>query len=84
MVYARIMLSEYANKVLNVIKAKFGLRDKSEAANKFIEMFGDDFVEKEANDKYLKKVLEIEKKHLQKYGQRKMALRELDKLCDLA
>lgn len=83
MVYARITLSEYANQVLNVIKAKFDLHDKSEATNKFIEMFGDEFVEKEANDKYLKKILEAEKKHFQKYGQRKMTLQELDKICDL-
>ncbi|MEK6938368.1 MAG: antitoxin [Nanoarchaeota archaeon] len=83
MVYARITLSEYANQVLNVIKAKFDLHDKSEATNKFIEMFGDEFVEKEANDKYLKKMLETEKKHFQKYGQRKMTLQELDKICDL-
>ena len=83
MVYARITLSEYANQVLNVIKAKFDLHDKSEATNKFIEMFGDEFVEKEANDEYLKKILETEKKHFQKYGQRKMTLKELDKICDL-
>lgn len=84
MVYARITLSEYANRVLNVIKAKFDLHDKSEAANKFIELFGDEFVEKEANDGYVKKILEIEKKHFQKYGQRKMTIQELDKICGLA
>ena len=46
MVYARITLNDYANKVLNVIKAKFDLRDKSEALNKFIDLFGDEVVEK--------------------------------------
>lgn len=84
MVYARITLTEYANKVLNVIKAKFDLRDKSEALNKFVDLFGDEVVEKEAKDEYLKKIIEIEKKHLQKYGQRRMTLQELDKICDLA
>ncbi len=83
MVYARITLNDYANKVLNVIKAKFNLRDKSEAINKFIDLFGDEVVEKEAKDEYLKKVLEIEKNHLQKYGQRKMSVQELDRICDL-
>lgn len=82
MVYARISLNEYANKVLNVIKAKFDLRDKSEAINKFIEIFGDEVVEKEANDKYLKNVLEIEKQHFKKYSHRKMTVQELDKICD--
>lgn len=82
MVYARITLNEYGNKVLNVVKAKFNLQDKSEAINKFIELFGDEIVEKEAHDQYLKKVLDIEKKHLQKYGRRKMTLQELDRLCE--
>ena len=83
MVYARITLNDYANKVLNVIKAKFDLNDKSEAINKFIEMYGDEVVEKDVNDEYLKKVIDIEKKHFQKYGQRKMSVEELDKIGDL-
>lgn len=81
MVYARITLNDYANKVLNVIKAKFDLRDKSEALNKFIDLFGDEVVEKEAKDEYVKKILEMEKRHFQKYGQRKMTLSELHKIC---
>ncbi|MDO8656646.1 MAG: DUF2683 family protein [Nanoarchaeota archaeon] len=84
MVYARITLNEYANKVLNVIKAKFDLNDKSEAINKFVDLFGDEIVEKEANEQYVKRIIEIEKKHLQKYGQRKMTLHELDKICNLS
>ncbi len=83
MVYARITLNEYANRVLNVIKAKFDLRDKSEALNKFIDMFGEEVVEKEAKDEYLKKIIGVEKKHLQKYGRRKMTMQELDKICNL-
>ncbi len=34
MVMARLQLTEYTNQVLNVIKAKFNLHDKSEAVNK--------------------------------------------------
>lgn len=83
MVYARISINEYANKVLNVIKAKFDLRDKSEAINKFIEMFGDEVVEKEAHDNYIKNVLTIEKQHFKKYSHRKMTTQELDKICGL-
>ncbi len=83
MVYARITISEYANQVLNVIKAKFNLHDKSEAANKFIELFGDEFVEKEANDKYVKKVIAMSNRHFKKYGQRKLTSQELDKLCGI-
>ena len=40
MVYARVVLNDYTNKVLNVIKAKYGLNDKSEALNKFADLYG--------------------------------------------
>ena len=42
MVLARVVLSKYSDKVLNVVKAKFDLKDKSEALNKFVELYGDD------------------------------------------
>ena len=83
MVYARITLNDYANKVLNVIKAKFDLRDKSEALNKFIDLFGDEVVEKDAKDEYVKKVLDISKKHFSKYGYRKMSQKEFQTLFEL-
>ncbi len=81
MVFARIDISEYTNRVLNVIKAKFGLKDKSEALNKFAEIFGQEFVEKEASDEYIKKIIEIDERHMKKYGRKSMGIRELDKLC---
>ncbi|MBL7056638.1 DUF2683 family protein [Candidatus Woesearchaeota archaeon] len=80
MVYARISLSDYANKVLNVVKAKFSLNDKSEAINKFIELYGEEVVEKEATEEYTKKILMMCEDHHNKYGDRKMSLKELDKL----
>ena len=81
MVFARVDINEYANKVLNVVKAKFGMKDKSEALNKFVEMYGEEIVEKEANDAYIKKILKISESHLKKYKGRKMSINELDRLC---
>lgn len=83
MVYARISLNEYANKVLNVIKAKFDLRDKSEAINKFIELFGDEVVEKEATDEYVKKIIATSKRHFSTYGYQKISKKEFDELFEL-
>ena len=83
MVYARISLNEYANRVLNVVKAKFDLRDKSEAINKFIDLFGEEIVEKEVKEEYVKKVIEMSNQHFKKYGHKKMTLQELDKICGL-
>ena len=80
---ARIEISDYSNKVLAVIKAKFGLKDKSEAINKFIELYGDEIVEKQANEEYIKKVIEITNNHLKKYKNKKMSLQELDNLCEV-
>ncbi len=82
MVFARLNLNEYANKVLNVVKAKFDLKDKSEALNKFVEMYGEDVVEKEASDEYIKKIIEIDESHMKKYGNKKMTIKELDMLCE--
>ena len=83
MTSARVEINEYANRVLAVIKAKFGLKDKSEAINKFIELYGDEVVEKEANEEYVKKVMDIANAHLEKYKNRKMSLQELDNLCEV-
>ena len=80
-VSARVELGDYANKVLGIIKIKYGLTDKSEAINKFIELYGDDVLELEASEEYTKKVVELSNKHLKKYGLKKMSVLELDKLC---
>jgi len=82
MVLARLSINEYSNRVLNVIKARFGLKDKSAALNRFAEMYGDDVVEKEAKDNYIKKILEIDERHMKKHGYKKMSIKELDKLCE--
>ena len=55
MISARVELDDYANRVLGIIKIKFGLRDKSEALNKFIELYGEEIMEKEASEEYTKK-----------------------------
>jgi len=80
MVLARVSLTKYSNRVLSVVKARYDLQTKSEALNKFIEEHGEEEVEKEATDNYMKKMLEIEKTHFKKYGYRKMGDKELDKL----
>ncbi len=80
---ARVELNPYANKVLAVLKAKYGLRDKSAAINKFVELYGDELVEKEANEEYIKKVIEITNNYLEKNKNRKMSFEELDGLCEV-
>ncbi len=83
LISARVELNDYANRVLNIIKIKLGLKDKSEALNKFIEMYGDDILEREATEEYIKKVIDITKRHFEKYRNKKMTIQELDTLCEV-
>lgn len=80
MISARVVLEPYANKVLNVVKAKYDLKDKSEALNKFIEIYGENEVEPELREDYIARVKGIEKRHFAKYGYKTMTRKELDKL----
>lgn len=77
---ARVELGDYANRVLGIIKIKYGLKDKSEALNKFIELYGDDILERDATEKYVKKIITVSNNHFKKHGYKKMSLQELDKL----
>ncbi|KKP82513.1 MAG: UvrABC system protein B [Candidatus Moranbacteria bacterium GW2011_GWF1_35_5] len=43
-----VKVKDYTNRVLGVVKEKYGLKDKGEALDKFAEIFGDDYIEKEA------------------------------------
>ena len=79
----RAKISEYTNRVLGVIKEKYGLKDKSEAINKFAEMYGFDFVEEEMKEEAVKDLINTCEAHLKKHKNRKMSLKELDKLCEI-
>ena len=81
-VSARVNISPYVNKVLGIIKLKYDLKDKSEALNKFVELYGEEVVEKEVSDDYMKKIIELTNNHYKKYGARKMSLEELDALLE--
>lgn len=76
----RANVSEYTNRVLGVIKEKYGLRDKSEALDKFAEMFGGEFVELEVREDVMREMIRACKEHDRKYKNRRMTLEELDKL----
>ena len=79
---ARVELDDYSNRVLSMIKAKFGLRDKSQALNKFFLLYGGDILERQATDEYVKKMMDITNKHLKKYGTKSMNEKELNSLFE--
>ena len=61
MVKAIIDIREKTNKVLNVVKAEYGLKDKSEAIDKVVEKFEEFGMDEEIRPEYIKKLERIRK-----------------------
>jgi len=61
MVQAIIHLGEQEDRVLNIVKGKYGLKNKSEAINLVIDKFEQEFLEPELRPEYVKKIKKIEK-----------------------
>jgi len=80
-VTVNLEVDEYTNRVLGVVKEKYGLKDKGLALNKFAEMYGEEFVEREVHEDVIKEVIDSCNRHIKKYGFRKMSTKELDLLC---
>ncbi len=77
-----LKVNEYGNRVLGVIKEKFGLKDKSEALNKILDLYGEEFVEKEVRDEIVLEVIK-DVEEMKKKNTKPMTFEELDKLCGL-
>ncbi|MBI2445691.1 DUF2683 family protein [Candidatus Micrarchaeota archaeon] len=75
-----LKVDAYTRKVLGVIKEKYGLNDMGQALDKLAHTYGDAYVEHEASDEYVKKILAIEEEHFRKYGHRAMSKKEMDEL----
>ena len=61
MVQAIINISERANRVLNIVKAKYGLKDKSEAINIMAKEYEQEIIEPELRPEYIEKLEKIQK-----------------------
>ena len=61
MVQAIVNVSDKANRVLNILKAKYGLKDKSEAINLMAEIYEKELLEAELRPEYVKKAEKIMK-----------------------
>ncbi len=68
MVKAMIDINEEANKVLNIIKAKYGLKDKSEAINLIAMQYAEEFLEPKLRPEYIAKIRKMEKQKPIKIG----------------
>ncbi len=76
-----VLVDEYTNRVLGVIKEKFGLKDKGEALNKFAHMYGSEYVDAEVREEVVRSILHMDEEYFAKNPKGKaMSLDQLDKL----
>ena len=61
MVQSIIDISENEDRVLNIVKAKFGLKNKSQAVALITKTYEDSFLEPELRPEYIKKLERIRK-----------------------
>ena len=61
MVQAVINLNEKEARILNIVKGKFGLKNKSEAINLIINGYEQEFLEPELKPEYIEKLDKLEK-----------------------
>ncbi|MBI5393487.1 DUF2683 family protein [Candidatus Woesearchaeota archaeon] len=61
MVQAMINISEEANHILNIVKARHKLKDKTEAINFVTIEYSKDLLEPELRPEYVEKALKIDK-----------------------
>lgn len=59
MVQAVIDIDERTNRVLNIVKAKYGLKDKSQAINIVVSEYEESFLEPKLRPEYKKKIQKI-------------------------
>jgi hypothetical protein len=56
MVQAMVNISENANQILNIIKAKYNLKDKSQAIDKIVLDYGYNLLEPELRPEFVQKM----------------------------
>ncbi len=76
-------MDEYTARVLDVIKGKFGLKNRSEALKKLALEAGNEYIGIVPNEKVLRELDGIYESHKKKYGNRTMTDKELRKLLGL-
>ena len=68
MVQAMIEIPEEANHILNIVKARYNLKTKSEAIAKIVIECGENIIEPELKPEYLKKLAKIRKGKYTKFS----------------
>ncbi|MGM5480738.1 MAG: hypothetical protein ACQESC_04745 [Nanobdellota archaeon] len=83
MIQARFELDEYTARVLDVVKGKFGLKNRQEALRKLAQEEGEKYVEPIPDETVLREIDEIYKAHKKEHPNRTMDDSELKRLLDV-
>ncbi len=68
MVKALVTISNLANRVINIVKAEYGLKDKSQAIDKMAEEYEVLIFEPRVKPSYMAKIKKIEKERTIRIG----------------
>lgn len=77
MIQARFQLDEYTARVLDVVKGKYGLKNRDEALRKIALEVGEKYVDPIIKEDFLRELDEVYESHKKKYSKRKMSDKEL-------
>lgn len=67
MVQAIVNIKERQDRVLNIVKGKYGFKNKSEAINQIIEEFEKKLLEPELRPEYREELMKIDKGKFRKF-----------------
>ena len=68
MVQSIIDIGENEDRVINIVKARYGLKNKSQAVALITKAYGDSFLEQELKPEYLEKLGKIRKDKYLKFS----------------
>jgi len=68
MVKAIVDIEQEANAVLNILKAQYGLKDKSHAINEMARQYKEIILESEIRPEYIRKLRKIQKEPIIRIG----------------
>jgi hypothetical protein len=78
MVQAVIDFKEPQARILAIVKGKYGLKNKSEAANLIVEKFGETLLEPELRPEYREALLKTDKGKFKRYSGVEALKKELE------
>lgn len=68
MVQAVISISKHTNQILNIVKAKYDLKTKSDAIDVVTQLYEEEIMEPELRPEFVKKMLKLKKEKSTRYS----------------